>query len=78
MLEEETTEDIVDPTKIMDGLSNEIANSVDAIEKAQSAEEKLMHSEIIKNLSESFNIFFNIVNDMALYSGDEEDEPSTF
>ena len=47
------------------------------MKKAKTAEEKLVHSQTVKNLSESLGVFLNFMSDMDLYGGDdmyEDDE----
>jgi len=67
----------MDPEKMMTGISNEILTSIKEMEKAKTAEEKLTHSKIIKNLCESLEVFFNLMGDMDLYDDDEYDNGPT-
>ena len=62
----------MDPEKIMNGISKELFNEIKAMGKANTPEEKLLHSEIVKNLSESLGVFLGFMSDMAIY-GDEDD-----
>jgi hypothetical protein len=66
----------MDPEKIMNGISKELFAVLKAMEKAKTAEEKLMYSETAKNLSDSLGVFFDFMSDMALY--DDEDESMPF
>jgi len=63
----------MEPEKIMNGISKEILAALNAMEKVKTPEEKLMHSETVKNLCDSLGVFLDLINDMALY--DNEDEP---
>lgn len=66
----------MDPEKLMNGISKEIMSALKAMEKAKSAEERLMHSESIKNLCDSLGVFLRLLSDVAPYvDEDEEDLP---
>ena len=65
----------MDPEKIMNGISKEIFTALEAMEKAKIPEEKLMHSETVKNLCDSLGVFLNLISDMAPYEDDEEPLP---
>ncbi|MCP4342671.1 MAG: hypothetical protein GY799_28265 [Desulfobulbaceae bacterium] len=65
----------MDPEKLMEGISNEMATALKAMEKAKTPEEKLVHSEIVKNLSQSLGVFLNLVSSMDLYDDDGEPIP---
>ncbi len=45
------------------------------MEKAKTPEEKLTHSETVKNLCESLGVFLNLISDMNLYDDDDEAIP---
>ena len=62
----------MDPEKIMTGISKEINVALKAMGKAKTPEEKLMHSETVKNLCESLGVFLNLVSGMMPYDDDEE------
>ena len=66
----------MDPEKIMDGISKEIFTALKAMEKAKTPEEKLIHSETIKNLCDSLGVFLSLISDIAPY--DDEGEPIPF
>jgi hypothetical protein len=66
----------MDPEKIMNAISKEILAAIKAMEKAKTPEEKLTHSEIIKNLCASLGVFLDLMSDLALY--DDEDESIPF
>jgi len=59
------------PDKVMEGISLEILATLKAMKKAKTAEEKRIHSETVKNLSESMGVFLNFMSDMNLYSEDD-------
>ena len=65
----------MDLEKIMTGISNEIDATLKAMGKAKTPEEKLTHSETLKNLCKSFGVFLNLVDDMAPY---DDGEPIPF
>jgi hypothetical protein len=64
----------MDPDIIVSGISKEIVNSLKAMEKAKKPEEKLMYSETIKNLCDSFGVFINLLTEMEPYDDDFDDE----
>ncbi len=67
----------MDPEKIMNGISKEISAALKAMAKADSPEEKLRYSEIVKNLCDSLGVFLNLLSDMgACDYDDEEDDKS--
>jgi hypothetical protein len=63
----------MDPDKLIDKLSNELAVTLKAMAKAKSAEEKLQYSEIVKNLCESLGVFFGLISEMAPFGFDEDE-----
>ena len=65
----------MDPEKIMIGISKEIDVTLKAMGKAKTPEEKLKHSEIVKNLCESLGVFLNLLSDMMPYDDDGEPIP---
>jgi len=42
----------------------ELDVALKAMSKAKTVEEKVMHSQIVKNLSESLGVFLNLASDM--------------
>lgn len=66
----------MDPEKIMTGISKEIDATLNAMGKAKTPEERLTHSETVKNLCESLGVFLNLMSDMMPY--DDDDEPIPF
>jgi hypothetical protein len=67
---------IMDPEKIMNGISKEIFTALKAMDKAKTPEEKRMYSEIVKNLCDSLGVFLNLLGDIASY--DDDDKPIPF
>jgi hypothetical protein len=67
----------MDPEKMMAGISKEIDVALKAMGKAKTPEEKLTHSETVKNLCESLGVFLNLMSDMMPYDEDD-DEPIPF
>jgi len=65
----------MEPDKLMDGISKEMSVALKAMGKAKTPEEKLMHSEIVKNLSESLGVFLSLMSEMALLEDDGEPIP---
>ncbi len=61
----------VDADKLMEGLTNELADAVQKMNKAKTVEEKLIYSKIIRNLTKSFSVFLDFANQMMEY--EEED-----
>ena len=62
----------MDPEKLMTGISKEIEVTLKAMGKAKTPEEKLVHSEIVKNLCESLGVFLNLMSDIMPYDDDGE------
>jgi hypothetical protein len=61
----------VNPEIIMENLLKELDVALKAMAEAKTVEEKVMHSQVVKNLSESVGIFLNLASTMM---DDEEDE----
>lgn len=70
---------MMDPEKIMDGLSKELNNALKAMAKAKDLNEKEVYSRIIKNLCESQGVFLRLASEMMTSDFDndlgEEDIP---
>jgi hypothetical protein len=64
----------MDPEKLMDDLSKEIASALKAMAKAKTLEEKVQYSQVVKNLCESLGVFLGLISDMAPYGFDEEEK----
>ena len=58
---------MMDPERLMEGLSSEIMLTLQAMQKAKSADEKMMYSQIVKNLCESLKVFLDMDSDMMGY-----------
>ena len=67
----EKLEVMMDPERIMAGISREIDMTLKAMGKAKTPEEKLVYSETVKNLCESLGVFLNLMSDMMAYGDDE-------
>ena len=69
----------MDPEKIMDGLSKELASALKSMAKAKNVEEKEALSRIVKNLCDSLGVFFDFANGMMPYefddAADDDDMP---
>ena len=52
----------MNPEKIMDNLFHELDAAIKAMSKAKTDEEKVVHSQIVKNLSESLGVFLNLAS----------------
>ena len=57
------------------GLEITLSVSSTAMEKAKIPEEKLMHSETVKNLCDSLGVFLNLISDIEPYDDDGEPIP---
>ena len=64
--------DNLDPSNIMLILTDELASSLKSMSKAKKIDEKLQHSQIVKNLCDSLGVFFNIAS--SAIPGDFMDE----
>ena len=58
---------MMDPGRLMEGLSSEIMVTLQAMQKAKSVDEKMMYSQIVKNLCESLKVFLDMASDMMGY-----------
>ena len=65
----------MEPDKLMDGISREISTALKAMSKAKTPEEKLLYSEVVKNLCDSLGVFLNLMSDMAFYEDGDELDP---
>jgi len=61
----------MEPEKLMESISKEIKSALRAMQKATLPEEKLKHSEIIKNLCDSQNVFLGLIAEMSAYEDDD-------
>ena len=62
----------MDPEKIMDGLAKELSLALKAMAKAKTVEEKLTHSQIVKNLSDSLGVFLGLASEMMEFDLGED------
>ncbi|MFA7384150.1 MAG: hypothetical protein WC001_11930 [Desulfurivibrionaceae bacterium] len=62
----------MDPEKILDGLAKELSLALKAMAKAKTVEEKLTHSQIVKNLSDSLGVFLGLASEMMEFEVGED------
>ena len=62
----------MDPEKIILDLSNELTVSLKRMSEAKDVNEKETYSRIVKNLSDSLGVFFNLAADMMPYDYDDD------
>ncbi len=63
---------IMDPEKIVDGVSKELVSNLKLMAKTNNINEKEIYSRIVKNLCESLGVFFDLADDMMPLDFDEE------
>jgi len=63
--------DIMDPERVMDGLSKELNSTLKAMSKAKKMEEKVQYSQIVKNLCDSLGVFLNLASEIMSYNFEE-------
>lgn len=64
----------MDPDKIIDGLTKELAAELKIMSKTKDIDAKETHSRIIKNLCQSLGVFFDLMSEMMPYGpGDDLD-----
>jgi hypothetical protein len=54
----------MDPEKIMNGLFKELNVALKDMSKSKTVEEKLAHSQVVKNLCESVGVFLDLASDV--------------
>jgi hypothetical protein len=59
--------DNMNPEKIMEGLMKELGVALKSMSNAKSLEEKVAHSQIVKNLCESLGVFLDLATNMMDY-----------
>jgi len=64
----------MDPEILMNKLAEELDNSIEDMRAAQTVEERLRHSEIVRNLSESMGVFLKLISDVMNADFDGFDE----
>lgn len=62
----------MDPEKIILDLSNELSTALKKMSEAKDVTEKEGYSRIVKNLSDSLGVFFNLATDMIPYDYDDD------
>jgi len=65
--------EVMDPDKIMDGLSKELNSALKEMSKAKNVNEKETYSRIVKNLCESLGVFFRLASEMDSLDVDDDD-----
>ncbi len=71
MVEPNREKKIMDPEKLMEALSKELDETLQAMAKAKTLEEKKEYSIIINNLSQSLGMFLKLASDMIGMDFDE-------
>lgn len=64
----------MDPEKLMEALAKELDETLQAMAKAKTLEEKRAYSEIVNNLSQSLGMFLNLASDMMGQDFDDFDD----
>lgn len=64
----------MNPEKLMDDLMKELDVALKAMSKAKTVEERVAHSQIVKNLSESLGFFLNAASNLMESGLDDFDE----
>ena len=62
----------MEPDKLMNGISEEISAALNNMSQAKTPEEKLVHSQIVKNLCESIGVFLTLATEMSMYEDDDD------
>jgi hypothetical protein len=62
---------VMDPDKIMDGISKELSKTLSSMAKAKTPEDRLQYSEVVKNLCESLGVFLSFASGMIPYDDEE-------
>lgn len=53
---------MMEPQEIMDGISSELGDALKAMAKAKSPDEKLVYSEVVRNLCDSLAVFIDLAS----------------
>jgi len=64
----------MNPEKFMEDLMKELDVAIKAMSKAKTIEEKVAHSQIVKNLSDALGVFLNLASNMMENDLDDFDE----
>jgi hypothetical protein len=59
---------------VMNGLIKELGVAIKATGKAKKLDEKEAYSRIVKNLSESLGVFFDVANEMMMFNDEDPEE----
>ena len=62
----------MDPEKIIVDISNELSATVKKMAESKNVDEKEAYSRIVKNLSDSLGVFFNLAADVMPYDYDDD------
>ena len=62
----------MDPEKIIFDLSTQLSAALNKMAGAKDVAEKEAYSRIVKNLSDSLGVFFNLATDMMPYDYDDD------
>jgi len=62
----------MEPDKLIDGISTELNTAFKAMAKAKTVEEKVLYSQIIKNLCQSLGVFIEAANEMIPFDFEED------
>lgn len=63
----------MDPDKIIVDLTKELAAELKTMSKTKDINAKETHSRIIKNLSQSLGVFFDLMSEMMPFAPDDDD-----
>jgi hypothetical protein len=62
---------MMDPEKIMDGISKELLSALKAMSNSKDVNEKLTYSQVVKNLCTSLGVFLDAASTMMDFEEDE-------
>ena len=62
----------MEPEKIIFDLSNELSVTLKKMSETKDVTEKEAYSRIVKNLTDSLGVFFNLATDMMPYDYDDD------
>jgi len=70
-----------DPTEAIEKLQAEVDRTLKEISRAKNIEEKLKFSELLKNLTQSLNVYFDFLStvidsELDMLDSEEDDEDS--
>lgn len=63
------------PEQLMEGISTGISTTLKAMANAKTAEEKLVYSQVVKNLCDSLGVFLSLLGEIEPYDDDGEPIP---